>query len=893
MTSKIIQVSSELDDFSKFGEVELFNVLHIDDNESFLKITKHYIERISSGTFKFDYTTDPNEVFNQLKIKEYDIIISDFQMQELDGLQLLKKLREEGFNLPFIMFTGKGREEVVIQALNLGADYYIKKGFDAISQFTELYYVIKSVITTKKMERALLESERRYRELIETMNEGLIVVDSDCIITFTNEKFCSILGQERRDVIGSKIPDFLSDNSKTIFFENIKKQNEEMSDSYELSWKRMDQTESFTLVSPKPILDTNGRTKGHIYVLTEITDRKRAEDELNKEKDKFQEYLDISGVMFLVLNKNGEIQLINRKGCEILHCKEEEILGLKWFDKFIPEENREQMKGVFHSILEGSEESFDYYENSIINSLGEERILAWHNTLIYDENNEITGTLSSGEDITEKKKTEELIQRQNKFFNTVIESLPHPFMVINTEDYSLALANTEVYDGVLRNGLKCYEVTHQRTTVCSEDEHPCPVRKILETKEPQRMEHIHYDRLKRERYVEVLCSPVFNEEGEIVQIIETLNDITERKIAEISLKENEEKYRQLFHNANDAIFLHGLSKKGHTSRFIDINDVACERYGYSRKKFLKMSPKNIEDPEFVKETQEIMKELQAKKHLTFEGVHVTKTGDRIPVGISSHIFKLKEEEVVLSVVRDISERKSAEIVEKARAKERTFLLDIITHDLRNYQAIASGFLGIFDFDYPDLGDLKRKDLEKAKSAIGRTDKLLENISIMMEKDMGIDFDLIPFSFLKSLKKNEITLRELYPDRDININVEDISEEYFVIADNFFDLLLLNILSNAIKNDCKKTVNIDIGFKTSNKNKCILSITDFGRGIPPKNRDLIFNKYNMIGRKSGGTGLGLYIVKTLVNRYNGKIWIESRIPQDYSKGTIFKIELDMA
>ncbi|MCG3227306.1 MAG: PAS domain S-box protein [Candidatus Heimdallarchaeota archaeon] len=890
MTSKSIQFNSKLSDFSKFGDEEIINILHIDDNESFLKITKHYIDRISSGKYRIDYLINPKKVLNQLKIKDYDIIISDFQMPKLNGLQLLEKLREEGYFLPFIMFTGKGREEVVIQALNLGADYYIKKGFDAFSQYTELYHVIKNVITSRRMEKALLESERRYRELVETMNEGLIVVDSDYFITFTNEKFCSMLRREKGDIVGGKIPDFLTASSKTTFFENISKQNEARIESYELSWKRIDQDESITLVSPKPILNKDGKIKGYIYVLTEITDRKRAEDELKKEKNTFQKYLDISDVMFLVLNKNGEIQLINKKGSEILQCREEEILGLNWFDTIIPEKNREEMKRVFHNIIEGKEESYRYYENPIVNFLGEERIIAWHNTLIYDENNEITGTLSSGEDITEKKKIEELIRKQNEFFNTVVESLPHPFMVINTDDYSIALANSEVYDGVLKNGLKCYELTHQRTSVCSEKEHPCPVKKILATKEPQRMEHIHYDRFKRKRYVEVLCSPVFDEEGNVVQIIESLNDITERKIAEISLKENAEKYKLLFHNANDAIFLHGITEEGNVNRFIDINNVACERLGYSRTELLKMSPNNIDAPEFTKETQEIMKELQAKKQLTFEGVHLTKTGDRIPVEISSHIFKLKEEEVVCSIVRDISARKGAEVAEKARTKERTFLLDIITHDLRNYQAVAGGFLGIFD---PDLGELKTKDLEKAKAAIIRTNQLLENVSIMMERDMGIEYDLVPVNILKSLKKIDLTLKELFPNRDINIKVEDISEEYFVLADNLFDHLLLNLLTNAIKNDNKKIININGKLETLNKNKCILSITDFGKGIPPNNRDMIFKKYNMIGRKSGGTGLGLHIVKTLSNRYNGKVWIENRIPKDYSKGTTFKIELDLA
>ncbi len=134
---------------------------------------------------------------------------------------------------------------------------------------------------------------------------------------------------------------------------------------------------------------------------------RQSQRELREQRDKAQQYLDVAGVMFVVLNSDGDVTLINPKGCEILACGRDEVVGKNWFDNFLPVLERKRVKAVFGELMAGKLEPIEYYENPVLSRDGSERIIAWHNTILRDEQGQITGTLSSGEDITERKQAEE------------------------------------------------------------------------------------------------------------------------------------------------------------------------------------------------------------------------------------------------------------------------------------------------------------------------------------------------------------------------------------------------------------------------------------------------------------------------------------------------------
>ncbi len=114
----------------------MYTILYVDDEPVLLDVGKHFLER--SGEFRVDIITSAPVALTLLNEKAYDAIISDYQMPDMDGIEFLKKIRSSGNAIPFILFTGRGREEVVIQALNEGADFYLQKGGEPKSQFAEL-----------------------------------------------------------------------------------------------------------------------------------------------------------------------------------------------------------------------------------------------------------------------------------------------------------------------------------------------------------------------------------------------------------------------------------------------------------------------------------------------------------------------------------------------------------------------------------------------------------------------------------------------------------------------------------------------------------------------------------------------------------------------------------
>jgi PAS domain S-box-containing protein len=154
-------------------------------------------------------------------------------------------------------------------------------------------------------------------------------------------------------------------------------------------------------------------------------------------------------------------------------------------------------------------------------------------------------------------------------------------------------------------------------------------------------------------------------------------DLTDRWLAEESAKKNEERYRILFENINDAVFVHEFTSDGMPGRFMEVNQKACERLGYTREELLTMRPSDIDDPESYAAVPGIMKKLVRDKHAVWEGVHVTRNGKKIPVEISNHLFTLDGKPVILATVRDITDRKKTEdLLRRSEEKYRKIFENI-------------------------------------------------------------------------------------------------------------------------------------------------------------------------------------------------------------------------
>ncbi len=132
-------------------------------------------------------------------------------------------------------------------------------------------------------------------------------------------------------------------------------------------------------------------------------------------------------------------------------------------------------------------------------------------------------------EIVERTNAEDIIRKQNTFSNTVIESLSNPFYVIDVSNHKILLANEAASQYGIEKGASCFEQTHGKQSPCNGDDHVCPVKSVMQTKKQVIAEHLHIDKDGREHYVEVHGSPIFDEAGEVIQMIEYTMDITERK----------------------------------------------------------------------------------------------------------------------------------------------------------------------------------------------------------------------------------------------------------------------------------------------------------------------------------------------------------------------------
>lgn len=146
------------------------------------------------------------------------------------------------------------------------------------------------------------------------------------------------------------------------------------------------------------------------HLLLEEAQRKEVEETLREERDKAQRYLDTVESIMVALDTNACITLVNRKGCDLLGYEEQELLGKNWFEIFLPPEDREGVEQVFQKLMLGNIQPVEYYENPITTRNREERVIAWHNSILRDDKDKIIGTLAAGEDITKRKRAEEKAQ---------------------------------------------------------------------------------------------------------------------------------------------------------------------------------------------------------------------------------------------------------------------------------------------------------------------------------------------------------------------------------------------------------------------------------------------------------------------------------------------------
>ena len=260
---------------------EKIRVLYVDDEPALRDIGKLFLER--TGDFSVITIDSASAAIELLKKERFDAIVSDYQMPGVDGIAFLKSIRAEGNKIAFVIFTGRGREEAAIEALNNGADFYLQKGGDPKSQFVELVHKIRTAVERRRTESALSDSEERFRGITERISDLIIIINPQGYSTFVSPSIIQILGfspdlylNKRVDSIS--IPAADAENLQQAF-ERLN--NGSLAEHFDFLMKKSDGSYAVFDGRALPVFK-EGVYAGIQLVARDITDRKHAEEALQQ-----------------------------------------------------------------------------------------------------------------------------------------------------------------------------------------------------------------------------------------------------------------------------------------------------------------------------------------------------------------------------------------------------------------------------------------------------------------------------------------------------------------------------------------------------------------------------------------------------------------------------------
>ena len=256
-----------------------------------------------------------------------------------------------------------------------------------------------------------------FKTILENASEGILIVNSTGKIVITNRRIENLFGYSWEELIGKSVESLLPESLRDIHQEHrtyyiANPRTRPMGQGMDLIARRKDGTEFPVEVSLSYIKADDDLLT--IAFVSDISIRKHAEEELRRERERAQKYLDIADVLLVAIDDEGKITMINQKGCSILGYNEDELIGKNWFETCLPQKIRDRLKTLFLQIMKGDENSTEHFVNQVLTKSGEERLIAWHNSILKNENGNTIGTLSSGQDITEQKQVEEFAAQQQQ-----------------------------------------------------------------------------------------------------------------------------------------------------------------------------------------------------------------------------------------------------------------------------------------------------------------------------------------------------------------------------------------------------------------------------------------------------------------------------------------------
>lgn len=428
--------------------------------------------------------------------------------------------------------------------------------------------------------------------------------------------------------------------------------------------------------------------------------------------------------------------------------------------------------------------------------------------------------------------------------------------------------------------------------------------KILESLKPNGGSAQFQFRLKHYKgyyiWVGLDVNPILNEAGRKIGNIVCCRDMTTEKITYMDLLKSQRKFYQVFQGTQDAVFIMPFSEAYAYTSFNEFNKAACENFGYEEEVYKEMCLADL-DMRFLRDKkmqqdQTSIQSLSKEDKVIYETEYCTKAGKLIPVEVVEYKFTLNNKEMVMAVVRDISERNMVKEV-KALEKIKSDFLANIAHELRTPLNVVMITLQSMELYINDLCSALGTTDEKGKRYVEimeqnalRLLKLVNNFLCMAKIESGYyESNMQKYNIVSLVEDISDSVLTYIQDHGISFEFDTDVEEKVVSCDvEMIEKIMLNLISNAVK-FTRPGGRLAIHIKDKG-NKVQIIVMDSGRGIPKSKQKVIFERFRQADktftRKQEGCGIGLYLVKCFVKEHGGTIELESEV----GVGTKILIEL---
>ncbi|PWR72964.1 PAS domain S-box protein [Methanospirillum stamsii] len=557
----------------------MISVLYVDDDLTLLELGKLFLER--TGEFQVELRDSAVEAVELLKNTSFDIILSDYEMPVMNGLEFLKEVRSTLGEIPFILFSGRGREEVVIQALNDGADYYLQKGGDPKPQFVELTHKMKLAVQRRNIGIELKESEQRYREVVETQSEFICRFTPGGITVFVNEAYCNYFGIKREEIIGQRfIPDIPEDDREKVHTHFALLTQDSPVGEIEHRIRMPDGSLRWHRWRDLAIFNEKGTLIEYQSLGRDITDRKQVEEELKQSESLYRAVFENTGAATIIIGPTTIILRAN-SGWEKLTGVPiaEQEKKLSW-TKFIDEDDVKRMVEYHHIRRKDPSLAPTVYECRAHNEAdGSVHTCIVHVDIIPGSDNSVASLV----DITNQKQYAEEVQAANEELTTTQEELQAQFEELK-RNQEIIRESEEKYRRILENMQDVYYQTDKEGKIILTSPSATSVLGYPDNTEyygKKVADALYYNPEDRKEFlteiektgkvenyeatlrkgdgtpITVLTSShrYYDNTGNYLGIEGLFRDISERKQMEIRLNESENLHRAVFDNTGTIILV--------------------------------------------------------------------------------------------------------------------------------------------------------------------------------------------------------------------------------------------------------------------------------------------------------------------------------------------------